>query len=163
MRAKDTWEYASRAGASGVVGIVAVTPENRLLLVEQYRPPVARRVIELPAGLAGDFAEARGESLELAAARELREETGYEPAKLRLLSVGPSSAGLTDETVALFVASNLRKVSDGGGDESEQITVHEVPLNEVAAWLAGKVKLGQLVDFKVFAGLWFLQQSNWIE
>ena len=161
LRSKDTWEYASRQGASGVVGILAVTPDDKLLLVEQFRRPVAQTVIELPAGLAGDLAHARNEDFSLAAQRELLEETGYEAASMRLLTVGPSSAGLTDETVALYLASDLQKKGQGGGDETENIKVHEVPLSEIKSWLAERAHTGQLIDFKVFAGLWFLNNADW--
>ncbi len=49
---QGSWEYVSRKGVTGVVTIIAVTREKKLVLVEQYRPPVESRVIELPAGLA---------------------------------------------------------------------------------------------------------------
>jgi len=157
----DRWEYATRVGASGVVGILAVTPERKLLLVEQYRKPVDRHVIELPAGLAGDRADAQDEALAVAARRELLEETGYDADRFELLSRVPSSAGLTDETVVLYRAYNLKKVSAGGGDATEDIVVHEVPLNIAGKWLADRAKGNRLIDFKVFAGLWFIEHEDW--
>jgi ADP-ribose pyrophosphatase len=160
LRSKNTWEYVTRRGATGVVGILAVTADKKLLLVEQFRPAVGRKVIELPAGLAGDLAEARDEDFSTAAGRELLEETGYEAANFRLLTVGPSSAGLTDETIWLYLASNLKKAGAGGGDESEDIAVHEVSLTDAKGWLAARVRSGELIDFKVFAGLWFLEHAD---
>ena len=157
----DRWEYATRVGASGVVGILAVTPAGKLLLVEQYRKPVGRRVIELPAGLAGDGANTRDEELAIAARRELLEETGYDADRFEMLSRGPSSAGLTDETVVLYRAYNLKKVSAGGGDTTEEIVVHEVPLNIAGKWLADRARDNRLIDFKVFAGLWFMEHEDW--
>jgi ADP-ribose pyrophosphatase len=87
------WEYAERRGVTGIVGIVAVTDEGKLLLVEQYRLPLDKRVIELPAGLVGDEAGKERESLLAAANRELQEETGYHAGNLVLLASGPTSAG----------------------------------------------------------------------
>src|SRR5690606_36132250 len=71
------WEYAARVNAKGCVAILAVTDDRRVVLTEQYRPPVGRPVIELPAGLAGDIPLQKDEPLLSAAKRELKEETGY--------------------------------------------------------------------------------------
>lgn len=144
-----------RTVASGVVVIVAVTDEGRLVLTEQYRIPVERSVIELPAGLAGD-GEA-GETLIAAAHRELLEETGYEATAMGRLADGPSSAGLTSEVVTFMRASGLRRVGPGGGDADEAITVHEVLLDEVGAWLDAMTRRGYLVDPKVYAGLYLTE------
>ncbi|HXT22313.1 MAG TPA: NUDIX hydrolase, partial [Thermoanaerobaculia bacterium] len=88
------WELVERNGVQGIVVLVAVTPDGELLLVEQHREPVRGTVIELPAGLAGDELDSAGESLEQAATRELREETGWEATSWERLSTGPPSAGL---------------------------------------------------------------------
>ena len=88
---KGTWEYADRLGVSGIVGIIAVTGDGKLLLVEQYRPPVNANVIELPAGLAGDEPGRADESLLAAARRELQEETGYLAESLSIVAAGPVS------------------------------------------------------------------------
>ena len=74
------WEYVERPNVTGIVVIVPVTRDGELVLIEQYRVPVDRPVIELPAGLAGDVPGTEGERLEAAARRELLEETGYRPA-----------------------------------------------------------------------------------
>src|SRR5271154_1531774 len=79
------WEFVERKNISGIVAIIAVTDERKLLLVEQYRPPMDKNVIELPAGLAGDARENQGEELERAARRELLEETGYEAREMERL------------------------------------------------------------------------------
>lgn len=149
------WEYATRKNISGIVGLIAVTDGGKILLVEQFRPPVGRRVIELPAGLAGDAAGHEREPLAAAASRELLEETGYAAATLTEVIAGAASAGMVDEVVTLFRATGLKKVGDGAGDGSEEITLHEVPLGEAEAWLRGKVEEGLLVDLKVYAGLYF--------
>src|SRR5262245_16597959 len=99
---RGTWDFVQRRGISGVVAIVAVTDAGELVLVEQFRPPVNKRVIEVPAGLAGDIAGQEHEALTEAARRELLEETGYEARSMRYLAEGVASAGLTDETITLF-------------------------------------------------------------
>lgn len=151
------WEYAERKGYTGIVVIAAVTPGRKVLLTEQYRPPVRSRVIELPAGLAGDSSEFDGESLETAARRELLEETGYRARSMKKLTSGPVSAGFGTEVLTFFRASGLKKVADGGGDDSEDIIVHEVPLARVRAWLGRRERTGVMVDPKVFTGLYFLR------
>jgi ADP-ribose pyrophosphatase len=152
------WEYADRVGATGAAIILAVTPEQKLLVVEQHRIPVHSRTIELPAGITGD--EGEGESDAEAAKRELLEETGYEAAKIEELTTGPASSGLTSETVTLFLATDLKRVHAGGGIENEKITVHEAPLNEIDAWLAKKRAEGCLIDPKLYAGLYFLTRRG---
>lgn len=148
------WEYADRVGATGAAIIVAVTPNQKLLVVEQHRLPVHSRTIELPAGITGD--EGEGESDAEAAKRELLEETGYEAARIEPLMTGPASSGLTSETVTLFLATDLKRVHAGGGIANEKITVHEAPLNDIDAWLEKKRAEGCLIDPKLYAGLYFL-------
>jgi len=156
---RGRWEYVERLHSSGVVVMVAITNEGELVLVEQFRPALLRRVIELPAGLAGDQPESAGESLVTAARRELLEETGYRATELTLLAEGPSSAGLCNEVITFFRADGLQRVGPGGGDGSEQIDVHRIALAEVRDWLAARGRAGALVDPKVYAGL-FLARAE---
>jgi len=149
------WEYADRTRATGAVIIVAVTPEKKLLLVEQYRIPLGCNAIELPAGLVGDVPGEEHEALQTAAERELLEETGYSAREWHWLTGGPSSAGLSTELVTFFLADGLTKVHDGGGDHHEQITVHEVPLDSIATWLAARHNAKIAIDPKIYAGLYF--------
>jgi ADP-ribose pyrophosphatase len=153
------WTYAQRPNVSGALAIAAVTPAGQLLLVDQYRIPVRGRVIELPAGLVGDEAGHEGETLEQAAQRELEEEVGYRAERILPLTHAVSSAGLTDEAVHLLLAQGLTRVGPGGGDEAEEIVVHHVPLAEVPRWLEQKQAAGWQVDYKVYAALFFLNQS----
>jgi len=157
---RDNWSYVTRPNANGVVCIAALTDEQRVLLVEQHRPPVNCRVIELPAGLSGDLPNQSDEALTESARRELLEETGYHAEQLRTETVVASSAGLTDEVVTVFTASGLQKVAPGGGDENEEISVHEVPFAEVDRWLADAQADGRLIDSRVYAGLHFLRQNT---
>lgn len=147
------WEYVTRPGVTGIVVIVAVTAEQRLVLVEQYRPAVQQRVIELPAGLVGDADGRRAESLADAAARELEEETGYRAEEMRTLFEGPIAVGVSDETVSFFEARGLVRVGAGGGDDTEDITVHEVALPDLHAFLGAQQRKGLAIDPKIFAGL----------
>ena len=153
----DTWEFIERIGATGVVGMVPVTDAGELVLVEQYRVPCSARVVELPAGLAGDLGGLAGESLEAAARRELEEETGFRAATMEFLMEGPNSAGSSNSRMTIFLATGLRRVGPGGGDEHEAITVHVVPLPEVWAWLKAQAAAGKLLDPKIFTGLWFAE------
>ncbi len=152
---KDGWEFVQRKNLSGIVGIIAVTNERKLILVEQYRPPVGKNVIEIPAGLAGDSPASRNEDLALAASRELEEETGYRAARMIELATGTASAGLCDEVITLFRAEGLQKIHDGGGDASESIQVHEIPLDQVENWLREQTRNDKLVDLKVYSALHF--------
>ena len=158
------WEYAERTTASGAVAIVALAAQRRLVLVEQFRIPLGRPVIELPAGLAGDVpgdaALDPAVALANAARRELLEETGYEAAELRHLGDGPTSAGLTSEIVSFFHATGLHRVGVGGGDEQEAITVHEPPLDELDQWLAARVAAGAAIDPKIFSGLYLIGERR---
>jgi ADP-ribose pyrophosphatase len=153
------WEYAERVNATGACLIVAVTNEQKFLLVEQYRIPVHTRTIELPAGIIGDEADHSSESQAEAARRELLEETGYDAERMEMLTTGPASSGLTSEIVTLFRASGLRRVGDGGGIANENITVHEVHLSEISSWLAARVKEGLMIEPKVYAALFFLSKD----
>lgn len=152
------WEFVERTNVSGIVIIIALTEAGELLLVEQHRPPVGARVVELPAGLAGDIAGQENEALATAAERELLEETGYAARNLQLLTEGPLSAGLTTEIVTVFGARGAVKVGAGGGDHTEDIAVFPVPLANVPAWLEARVASGSMVDPKVYAALWFAER-----
>ncbi len=150
MRCRGGWEYATRHIARPAVGVVAITGAGDVVLVEQYRPPVDQRVIELPAGLSGDIAGKEDELLLEAAKRELLEETGYIAERWTELLTGYSSPGLTDESITLFLAEGLQQTGPGGGDESEDIIVHEVPPDDVLAWLKSRAAIA---DLKLLAGL----------
>jgi ADP-ribose pyrophosphatase len=150
MRRRGGWEYVVRKTSGPAVGIVAVNAAGEVVLVEQYRPPVNRKVVELPAGLSGDIAGKENETLLEAAQRELLEETGYVAARWTELLSGYSSPGLTDESITLFLAEGLRREGPGGGDSSEEIVIHEVPLADVLTWLKQQ---SFMADLKLLAGL----------
>ncbi|WP_028008183.1 NUDIX hydrolase [Solimonas flava] len=154
------WEYVSRVNSSGAGFIAAVTPERELLLVEQYRLPLQARTIELPAGMIGDEAEFKDESIEASTLRELEEETGYRGARAEILLSGPVAAGLTSEMLHLVRIRDLVRVGAGGGVAGEDITVHRVPLAEVDGWLRGKAAEGLLIEPRIYAALYFIQRDG---
>ncbi|MCA9448942.1 MAG: NUDIX hydrolase [Candidatus Omnitrophica bacterium] len=133
---------------------VALTQGDRFLLVKRGRAPSLGEY-----AFPGGRVEA-GETLEEAARRELLEETGYQARTLTRKAVIASSAGLTNEVVTLFIAHGLERVSGGGGDENEEIELHEVPLEEATAWFAQAQSEGKLVDGRVYAGLYFLWEES---
>jgi ADP-ribose pyrophosphatase len=158
LRRRGHWEFAERTHGDGMaVIIIALTPDDNVLFVEQTRIPLGGRTIEMPAGLVGD--QAGTDTLEDAARRELVEETGWEPAKVEVLLVGPTSSGMSNERIAFVRATGLTRVGPGGGDDSEDITVHEVPRAEAPTWLLRKRDEGYELDLKLWAGLWMLERN----
>ena len=151
------WEYAERTNAGSAVIVIAVTPERKLLFVEQFRIPMGAPTIEMPAGLVGDLDAA--DTMEEAARRELLEETGWRADEVKVLMVGPTSSGMSNELIAFVRARGLTRVNAGGGDATEDITVHEVPVDEAPRWLAGKMAAGYSMDPKLWAGLWLLDHN----
>lgn len=148
------WEYVERIDVIGIVALVAVTRQREIVLVEQDRPAVDARVVDLPAGLAGDV---EGEdSLEAAARRELEEETGFRAKRLEWLGEAPPSPGLCSEIVTFFRARDLERAGPGGGVDGERIEVHLVPLDGIDDWLAERHSAGVLIDLKLYAGLHFI-------
>lgn len=150
------WEYVSRVNARGAAAIVAVTPQNEIVLVEQTRIPLQGKTIELPAGIVGDAAEFASESFEQSAIRELLEETGFQGSHARVLASGPTAPGLTSEYSTLVAVTGLTRLHAGGGVDGEDITVHLVPLAEVREWLVAKQHEGLAVEPKIYAGLYFV-------
>lgn len=175
---EDCWEYVSRRNARQGVTIVALTAQNRLLLVEQFRVPVGKVVIELPAGLVADDAHAGDKSVTVAARRELREETGYDCKSVIVLCKGSVLPGLSDELNSLCLAEKLHPVEKatqkavppnrvvmhtverGLLQEGERIIVYEVPVTAVFSWLKKQAREGKIVDLKVYAGLFFLRHRQ---
>lgn len=152
------WEYVRRTKGATPVGIAALTADTppKVILISQFRRPVGKICIEIPAGLVGDSDAHAAEDWQSAARRELEEETGYTADSFTLLAEGPTSAGLTDECIKLVRAHNVRKIGNPAPDGDEQITLHEIPLPEIPPFLASRQAAGHLIDPKVFAALHFL-------
>ncbi|MFA5962379.1 MAG: NUDIX hydrolase [Sphingomonas sp.] len=143
---RGKWEYVSRTRGIGAAVILAVDA-GEVILVEQYRVPLGKRCLELPAGLVGD--EDASESVEASAARELEEETGYRPAKIETLGYFHSSPGMVSEGFTLVRATGLTRVGEGGGEGDEDITVHRVPLADITAFIAERRAAGVAMDVKL--------------
>lgn len=158
--ARGRWEWAERTNTSGAVVIVAVTSDRQLVLIEEYRHPLGGRVVEFPAGLVGDGPEIGEEDLIEAAKRELLEEAGCVSQDWRHLIEGPSSPGLTNEHYTMFLARDVQKIEAGGGDESEDIHVCLVPLDQAETWLQERRRQGLHVDPKVYIGLYFAMRNR---
>ena len=146
MKKRGRWEYVGRVGGVEAAVIVAID-DGDVLLVEQYRVPLGRPCLELPAGLIGD--ETEDESAEMSAARELEEETGYRPARCTSLGTFYASPGMVSERFHLIRAEGLAKVGNGGGTADENIIVHRVPLAQIADFIADKRHAGVAIDVKL--------------
>jgi ADP-ribose pyrophosphatase len=143
---KGRWEYVGRTRGIHAAVIVAID-DGHILLVEQYRVPLGRPSLELPAGLVGDDRE--GEAIGPAATRELEEETGYRADKLRVVGTFASSPGMVSESFTLVIAEGLTRVGQGGGVDGEDITVHRVPLTDIAGFIESKRAEGLAMDVKL--------------
>lgn len=146
VKTLGTWEFVGRTRGVSAAVILAVH-QGHVILVEQYRVPIASWCLELPAGLVGD--EEEGEAVADAAARELEEETGYRPARMIELGRFHASPGMSSEGFTLLRAEGLTKVGEGGGVEGEDIVVHRVPLNNVPAFVAERRAAGSQMDVKL--------------
>ncbi|MAT14755.1 MAG: DNA mismatch repair protein MutT [Planctomyces sp.] len=149
------WEYAARVNSSDVVAIAALV-EDHLVLTEQFRHPVQANVIDLPAGLVGDEADAPDEAAQSAAERELEEETGFVAKSWTEAITVPTSPGLTAETVRIFVAHDLSRTSHGGGVGQEEITVHLVRRDGLIDFFTRQQAAGKMIDPKVYVALHLL-------
>lgn len=145
---RGKWEYVGRARNIRAAVILAVE-DDHVLLVQQYRVPLGKICIELPAGLIGDGDASEHDEPLAAAGRELEEECGYTAAKLEDLGEYYSSPGMVTESFTLVRASDLTKTGPGGGVEGEDITVHRIKLSELKAFLAGKRAEGMGIDVRL--------------
>jgi ADP-ribose pyrophosphatase len=153
------WEYVER-GSALKTDVIAVLPIYRVegyistRLVSQYRPALDKHVISLVAGLVDV-----NETHEKAARRELLEEAGLVSDDLVYVGEFPSSSGLTNETVHVFLAFNCQPTLDSNWkpDEEEGITVHPVPLSGLHNFLTVKRAEGMLIDAKIYPAVRFYE------
>jgi ADP-ribose pyrophosphatase len=145
---KGKWEYVSRARGIKAAVILAID-DGHVLLVEQFREPLGRNCLELPAGLVGD--EDEGEDIELAAGRELEEECGYRPGRMETVGEFFSSPGMISESFFFVRAFDLEKVSEGGGVEGENIIVHRVLMKDVPNFVMAKRAEGCAIDVRMLS------------
>ncbi len=149
-RRRGRWEYAGRTRGIRAAVILALDGEGEeraVLLVEQYRVPLGRMSLELPAGLVAD--ETEGETVEASARRELEEETGYRAEHIVELGAFAASPGMVSETFDLVRASGLLRVGEGGGVDHEDIAVHRVPLAVLPGFVEEKRAEGCAIDVKL--------------
>lgn len=151
LRQRGRWEFVERVNAFGAAVLIALTADDEVVLVEQYREPLRGPCIENPAGLAGD--QPGEDDILSAARRELLEETGFEADAVELIMSGPSAPGMASEMLSFVRATGLRRVHAGGGDGNENITVHVVPMARAAAFLSERLAAGVQVDPRVYAAL----------
>lgn len=157
---RGRWEYVERLKARGAAFVLAVTEEQELVLVEQFRVPLGQRSIELPAGIIGDEAQFSDESDLESGLRELEEETGFRASGGELLFTGPTAPGLSSEHISFIRAFGLRRVGPGGGVADEDIQVHIVPLDRIDEWLAMKRESGYCIEPRIYAGLYFAKNLS---
>ena len=155
---RGRWEYVGRA-RNIRAAVILPLDKGDVVLVEQYRVPLGKSCIELPAGLIGDDSE--GEDHLEAARRELVEETGYEAAEWTDLGEYFSSPGMVSESFTLLRARGLTKVGDGGGVSDEDIVVHRVPLAGIGDAIERFREEGLAIDVKLLMllGAGFLEES----
>ena len=148
-KTRGRWEYVGRARGIRAAVILAVDEDDHVLLVQQYRVPLGRDCLELPAGLIGDDDGGADEDPLAAAGRELEEETGRRAANLEDCGTYYSSPGMVSESFTLVRASGLTKVSEGGGVEGENITVHRIPRSDLPRFIAAKRAEGCGIDVRL--------------
>lgn len=136
----------------GAVAIIAITDNNKILLVEQYRKALERSIIEIPAGKLE-----KGEQPIVTARRELEEETGYTTDDLTFVQAFATSPGFADEVIHIYVAENLQKLDVPVAlDEDEFVELMEVTIEEAEAMMAD----ARIYDAKTaFAILWMKSQK----
>jgi ADP-ribose pyrophosphatase len=140
----------------GAVAIIAVTDEQKIIMVEQYRKALERSLVEIPAGKLEP-----GESPETTAMRELEEETGYSAQKLEKLISFSTSPGFADEVVHLFLAVGLHKAVNGAvTDDDEFVELMEVSVADAEEMIRSE----QIYDAKTaYAVQWvknYLSDKN---
>ncbi|MCB2076332.1 MAG: NUDIX hydrolase [Novosphingobium sp.] len=148
-RKRGRWEYVARARGIRAAVILAVDEHDHVILVDQFRVPLGKRCIEMPAGLIGDDEGKEGEDATAAAARELEEETGYHAGRMEVIGEFFSSPGMVSESFTLLKAHDIVKVGEGGGVDSEDITVHRVPLAEIGQAISVWREQGYAIDVRM--------------
>jgi ADP-ribose pyrophosphatase len=148
-KTRGKWEYVTRSRGIRAAVILAIDDDDHVLLVEQYRVPLGKRCLELPAGLIGDDDGAEGEDASAAAARELEEETGHLAERMEVVGEFYSSPGMVSESFTLLRAHGLTRTGPGGGTPGEDITVHRVALSDLADFVAASRSRGLGIDVRL--------------
>lgn len=137
----------------GAVGIIPITADGRLIVVEQYRKPLERSIVEIPAGKLEP-----GEKPAVTAVRELEEETGYGAQDFTYLQTIATSPGFADEVIHLYIAKDLYKIEQPASpDEDEFVELMEISLEEAEEMMQD----GRIYDAKtVIAVMWMRQNMS---
>jgi len=136
----------------GAVAIIAVTDDNKIVMVEQYRKPLEKTIVEIPAGKLE-----KGEEPSLCAKRELEEETGYDCQSLELISSFYTSPGFADEIIHVYLAKGLSKKENAAGlDEDEFVNLMEITLEEAQTLIEEQ----RIFDAKTIFAVQYLQIAN---
>lgn len=137
----------------GAVGIIPITEQGRLIVVEQYRKPLERSIVEIPAGKLEP-----GEEPAVTAVRELEEETGYGAKDFTYLQTIATSPGFADEVIHLYVAKDLYKIDQPASpDEDEFVELMDISLEEAEEMIQD----GRIYDAKtVIAVMWMRQNVS---
>ena len=133
----------------GGVAVIAVTEENKMIFVRQFRKPLEKVILEIPAG---KIDPGEGAQPELTGARELEEETGYRASTLEHVHSMYLSPGFANEVLDLFHAKQLQKVENPlPQDEDEVLEVYELTMKEAKAAIAD----GTICDAKTIFAIQF--------
>lgn len=127
----------------GAVAVVAITPDNKVLLVKQYRKACEQELLEIPAGKLES-----GEEPLSAVLRELEEETGYRAGNAKKLLSFYTSPGFANELIHIYLAEELT-ISKQSTDDDEFLTVHQFSWEEINQLIQN----GDLKDAKTITGL----------
>ncbi|MBU5466325.1 NUDIX hydrolase [Virgibacillus sp. MSJ-26] len=116
---------------SGAVAVIPITKDNKIVFVKQYRKPLEKAIIEIPAGKLE-----KGEKPETTAVRELEEETGYTTDQLSFVTSFYTSPGFADELMYIYLTADLHKLDHPvAGDEDEFVEVIELTLEEAKQYI----------------------------
>ena len=146
------------AGHPGAVAVLAIDAEDRVLLVRQYRVAVGELLLEIPAGTLDIGADGSIEDPDLAARRELEEETGMRAGSWRKVARFYTAPGFTSELMHLYLATELT-AADGerlGPDDDEHLLLERMPVAEAIAAAAR----GDFVDAKTLVALLWLGRER---
>lgn len=155
----STYETISRNKKKvfGIVSVLPITVDNEIILIRQYRAPLDRIVLELPAGCAEIW---KHNTLEDAVHEELLEETWYKAWELYPIAEFSSSSGMTNEAVHGYVVINCTKVSDILDlDESEYIERIVVPFSDFDKLIASEIRRGNIIEPKMLAIMYAWKQE----